>query len=72
MQHYTADFVFWIALLVMAALSYVMDLLCCRLLALFRLSERARRVIRILFGVMLAAMSLMVAFYMASVVALRL
>ncbi|MFC3677719.1 hypothetical protein [Ferrovibrio xuzhouensis] len=72
MESYTADIVFWAALFGMAVLSYFLDMLCCRLLALFRLSDGARRMIRILFGVMLAAMSLMVAFYISTFVILRL
>lgn len=72
MESYTADVVFWIALLGMAALSYFLDMLCCRVLALFQLPERTRRLIRILFGATLAIISLMAAFYAATLVILRL
>src|SRR3546814_17531449 len=66
MESYTADIVFWAALFGMAVLSYFLDMLCCRLLALFHLSDRARRMIRIPFGMMLAAMSLMVPFSLST------
>lgn len=71
MQHYMTDIVFWVVLLAMMALSWLLDLLCCRVLAAFRLPEGTRRLIRILFVAMLLAMSLMLAFYLSSIIVLR-
>lgn len=66
------DIGFIVTLIGMGVLAYFLDILCCRLLALFRLPPWLRHIIRLAMIAVLATSALLVAFYASSILSLRL